>query len=386
MRLVSDRFRAALAGSHKPVFRATVVDAAPQFTEAPTGTVVPILGGDVRLASTAQIRSTATVEIPGRYWDLVQPLGAELYLERGIEFAPGDAEYVGLGYHRVQQVEQLDAPNGSLRLICMDRTAQLLQNQVEAPLVIDAGTTHTAAFSLLVNGDAGGGQSTSGYGAYLYTPIPIIFDAYPGGTVIFGDQVVEDDSYKLLATLAGERKAALVFNARGELTIVSTLAGGPPVATIAAGPGGSQLRAGRVASRDGVHNIVTAYGSDPTAVTDYVVSRNVDPNSPLAFNKRTHPAFGPAPRFYASPLLQDDELVANAADVLLGQYTGLPTVYDLTVKTDPSLEPLDVVAVRLKGQTVATNLVIDTMTIPLTAAPAGRVATRTLNDPERISP
>lgn len=366
------------------VARAVLVDSAPQYGLAPTGTELPIISGDVTLNARSDVNSTLSLTVPGEWWDLVQPYGNEIFVERGVAFGNGGVEYAGLGFHRIEQADQDDAPYGPIKLVALDRTAQLQQNKLVFPIPLDEGTSHREVFQLLVNG--GIADIYTVHGAYLDKPIPIEFLGYdPDTTRLVTDPIVEDDSYTFLTQLAGEKACALRFNAEGRLQIVSTtIDPSVAVATIRGGAGGSLIRASRSVSRRGVHNIVTAYGSDPSVPTDFIVAFNSDPGSPLAWNKATHPAFGPAPRYFASPLLQDDTEVEFAAASLLDRYTGLPLSLLCDVVPNPALEPDDVIDVELRAGLGMERHVIDKLTIPLTADKSGRITTRTLNSSEGL--
>jgi hypothetical protein len=92
---VSARFREAVQGTHRSVSRALLLlpnapSSVPQFGSAPVGgQELPILDGDVTLSATADVKGSLSITIPGDYWDLVQPYGAEVFIERGIDFGDG---------------------------------------------------------------------------------------------------------------------------------------------------------------------------------------------------------------------------------------------------------------------------------------------------------
>lgn len=382
MRPVSPEFLAAVTGSHQMVVRAVLVDAAPQFSSSPTGVPMPILAGDVILTSRTDVKSTLTCTVPGQWWSQVQPYGAEIWVQRGVRLPNGVIEYADLGYHRIEQAEQEDAPFGPIQLTCLDRIAQLQQNRLVFPLPVDKGVTHRQVFERLINGGTGAPFAYDTYAAYP-APVPISWSAYdPDVATIFADQVVSDDSYAFLSSLAAEYSASLRFDGQGKLTITSDIVNASiAVATIKGGAGGTRIKAGRTVSRRGVFNIVTAYGSNPSNATGFIVNFNADSGSPLAWNKTTHPAFGPASRYYNSPLLQDDAAVEAASSRLLDRYTGLPLTWDIQCVPNPALEPDDVIDVAPSGM-LPQRCVADSITHPLVADRPGRILTRTLSDSE----
>lgn len=393
MHAVSDRFLAALKGPHKVAVRATLVEEVPQFGTEPEGTPLPIVDGSVHVQSLSDIKSTLTCTVPAEYWDLVQPFGAEIYIERGIEFAPNDAEYVGLGYHRIEEVNQSNAPNGPITITALDRIAQLQQNKLVFPLPLNNGDSHRAVFERLVNGIAIPQQATypglspDGYGMYLDGRVPIYWTSYdPDATTIIGDQIVEDDAYAYLAQLIKFYYAGMRFKTTGELEVFSfKFDFSHAVATLNAGTGGEIINTQRGVKRTDVHNVVTAYGSDPSSITDFIVTFNSDSASPLAWNKTTFPKFGPAPTYYSSPLLQTDGDVELAGEVLLRRYIALPESFTLSVVCNPALECNDPIDVVMRPDFTPQRCMLDTITIPLTAGTPGTITTRIPTATEGLS-
>jgi len=586
---VSDRFLEAVAESHRIVTRARLLTD-PQFGPHPTGVELPILGGDVKMASTSDVKWTLDLTVPGDYWEVVQPYSGEVFVERGVDFGDGTQELVPLGYYVISEAEQDDAPYGPVRLTCQDRIARLIQNRVLFPYQVPNGTTHRVIFERLVNGrgavavevppaatqaaqilhdrflyggvidenwtwpDApaivtgnastlltayradggipaqtmaailidyrilchasinddwtwsgtpqivndyrvalqtlwhaagspeptvwlqdyatanggtmpvqtqaagiiksrfesgltvnkdwtwsdppqivtqyakgllaaypgsptdrtaattwlgtfitahGGGSapepiawleayiaanggngavSTAGYGAFVNGPaIPITWTGYdPDRYTVDGGQVVEDQTYDFLSKLADARDCVLRFDELGAL-VVELRNPDPdtaPIYTVERGRTGNLIKASRKTTRNAVYNIVSAYGSDPAAITGHQLSYNADPTSPIRWNG----PFGPAPRYYASPLLRTAEQAAQAAATVLSRYTGLPYTVGLWTTPNPALRPLDVIAAKVTG--LSENHVIDEVTIPLTVAGGSpvEITTRTLHD------
>lgn len=393
MHEVSERFKSALTGPHKMAVRATLVEEVPQFGRHPRGVEIPVIGGQVVIQSMSDIKSTLTIQVPAQFWDLVQPFGAEIYIERGIEFAPGDAEYVGLGYHRIEQSTQENAPYGPIQITALDRIAQLQQNKLAFPLPLNDGNTHRAVFERLVNGIAipqqaqYPGLAPDGYGMYLDARVPIYWRSYnPDTTLIIGDQIVEDDAFAYLAQLIKFYYAGLRFLTTGELEVYSFKFDFSFAAdTLHGGTGGQIISAKRTVARTGVHNIVTAYGTDPSSITDFIISFNSDSASPLAYNKRTFPRFGPSPTYYSSPLLQTNGDVELAGAVLLRRYIALPLEHTLRVVSNPALEPNDPIDVVLRPEFPPFRCFVDTITIPLTAGTPGTITTRIPTATEGLS-
>lgn len=375
---VSERFQATITGSHLAVVRARVCPPG-QTGPDPVGEDVAILGGDLQMDASAEVKASLDVTVPGDWWDETLPLGAELWVARGVAYGDGTDELVPLGYFRIESVEQDDQPNGPVRVSAKDRTAQLQQNRPVVPWQVPAGTTHRAAFQRIVNGVGGG------LAAYPGRTVQIIWRHYnPDLFTVPDGTTVEDDACGFLADLAADRGATLVFDELGQLQVVAadpdpeTV---PASYTVTPGAGGVLVRASRKASREGVYNIVTAYGSDPAFPTGYQTAYLTDVGSPL----RHSGAFGPSPRFFSSPLLRSSDGAAEAARTRLARATGLPTTLALYTVPNPAVRPLTVVSATVGRQTSAH--VIESVRVPLLiggdSSPL-EIVTRQLNTPAEI--
>lgn len=379
---VSARFLEAISGSHRVAVRAQVLcDTAgrplpPQFGPNPTGgQLLPLLDGDVKLTSRASVQGTVDLQVPGDYWDLLQPYGVEVFVERGIDFGDGTGEYVPLGYYEIEEIER--RVGGPVTVSGSDRMARLRRGRVVYPVQFAAGATHRQVFEQLVNGDAGQGQSTESYGMFLFTRVPITWTSYNPDEARLGTSLVcEDDKLDFLAKLIDPRGCIMRFDRLGGLRVEprDIAPGAEPIYAIRPGPGGNLIEASQKVTREGVYNLVVARGSDPAAPTGYRLAYNDDPSSPLRW---TGP-YGVVPRYYASPLLQTSEATDVAAEKVLARYRGLPSALSLLAVPNPALDPLDVAQATV-GATAATHL-LDEVTIPLVGSSPVQIVTRTLNE------
>jgi hypothetical protein len=222
---------------------------------------------------------------------------------------------------------------------------------------------------------------------YLNARVPIYWQGYdPDAITIIGDQIVEDDSYAYLAQLIKFYYAGIRFNNAGEMIVYSLKFDfSHPVAILQGGTGGAISTIKRVVKRTDVHNIVTAYGSDPSSITDFIVTFNADPNSPLAWNKTTFPQFGPSPTYYSSPLLQVDADVELAGEVLLRRYIALPETFTIQTICNPALECNDPLDVSVRPGFPLQRCMLDTIMIPLVANQLGTITTRIPTATEGLS-
>lgn len=378
----STRFRQTVVGSHLAVSRVRLLTSV-QFGANPTGSELPLLAGDVKMSASADIKATATVTVPGDYWSVVQPYGSELFIERGVSFGDGTAEYVPLGYFRIDKATQDQQPYGPVVLDLSDRTAQLKQVRAVFPWQVPAATTHRQLVAALVNGVADG---VGTYGMYGPAAPDVAVDWSAAGydpdtTTVGNDVVVDDFVYDFLSKLIDAHGALLRFAPTGELAVVATEPdpAAPALRTIVEGVTGTLVKASRSVSRDGVYNMVRAVGSDPAYMTGYQLAYIVAPN-PLAWDG----PFGPSLRYYASPVLVDADGAAAAAGTTLAKSTGLPTTTSLFTVPDPSNQPLDKINALVAG--VQETHIIDDLTIPLLVSGGSpvEIVTRTTNPVDQV--
>lgn len=379
----SARFRQVVAGSHRAAVRVQLLSST-QFGPTPVGGLeLPILAGNVRLASTSDVKGTLDITVPGDYWESVQPYGAEIFAERGVDFGDGTAEYTPLGYYRIESVDQDDAPWGPVRVAAKDRTAQMLDARLVYPYNYPAGITHATLFDRLVNGytdptgSASGGPKLISYGLYHQANVPILFLGYDGTQAAFAAAgVVEDSIYEYMAKVVDARGCVLRFDRLGQLRIEprDRAPGAQSVFTVAPGSAGNLVRASRRVSRAGIYNIVVARGSDPQQPTGYRLAYNNDRSSPLYWAG----PFGAVPRYYASPLLRTYDAADVAAESILARYKGLPSGLAVVTAPDPSIDPLDPISVQV-GASLQEHL-SDEVTIPLTVPDPVQIVARTLNE------
>lgn len=337
MRPVSDAFLATLRGSHKAVFEAYVV-APGQTGTAPTGTLVPIIDGDVQIDAKASVRSTldlttdGTGTFPDQASDLFAPYGNEIFVRRGIEFGGGRVEWVSLGYFRINSVEQDDAPNGPIRIAAQDRMAGLIEARLLGPVHVAAVQTYGAVVAQLVH--------------EVYPWATIEWDDVTETDPIGRSVIAEEDRFEFLDDLITSVGKIWYWDHRGVLVIKNIPDPDDVVWEVNAGAGGVLVELSRDLSREGVYNAVVASGEAlDTVAPPRGVAVDDNPDSPTYFSG----PFGPVPRFYSSPFITTNAQAATAAASLLRQNLGLPYNVDFRQVPNPALEPYDAVAVNSRG-------------------------------------
>jgi len=364
MRQVSDAFLRTVRGSHKMVAKAVVADTF-QTGTSPVGVEIPILGGDVRLDGTADIRSTLDLTTDGnRMWptrsgSLLAPYGNEVWLFRGIQYSDELVEWVGLGPHRIQSPEQETAPNGPIRVTGRDRMAGILDARLVEPVQFLAGASLGFIMTTLVT--------------QVYPAAVIEWDDNTDDALITRSMICEQDRHAFLNDLVRSRGKIWHWDHRGALVIRSTPDPTQPVFEVHSGAGGVLLSLSRSLSREGVYNAVVASGTGAdTLAPAYAVAIDNNPLSPTYFHGR----FGPVPRYYTSPFLFTDAQAAEAAESILRRSLGLPYRLDLDAVPNPALEPYDPVSVRPGAGQGRETHVLQTLTIPLVPGQAMTAATR----------
>lgn len=375
MRPVSVNFLAALRGSHKAVTRVSLVDPG-QTGVTPTGRTLLVIDGSVTVDGTADVRTTAELTLAepwptGSGTDQIAPYGSELFVERGIEYGNGVREYVGLGYLRINTVEQEEFPTNSIRVTCSDRMAGLADARLEAPIQFPVGTVNT--YGEIVD--------------YLVTAV------YPDAVIEWDDAgvrdsvpsrppITEDDRFGYLDTLVSALGKIWYWAYDGTLQIKDLPDPTEAVFDVDAGPNGVLVSLNRSITRDGVYNAVVASGDALDDVTPpRGVARDDDPESPTYYGG----PFGLVPEFFSSSFLVDDAGAAAAAATLLAKAKGRPYSVDFTAIPNVALEPFDPVSIvfprrwGLDPEHYAETHVLAQLSIPLGPESAMSAATSVQN-------
>lgn len=364
MRPVSQNFLDALRGSHKMFARARVLDGY-QTGTGPVGAVeIPIFSGSISMDAKADVRSSVDIVtngdgmFPTQTADLIAPYGNELFVERGVELADGTREIVSFGYFRIYNVEQVNAPRGSLRVQGLDRMSGIIDARLLVPITFPAGSLIRDIFDVL------------------------ILDVYPNAQIEYDDtafpdsfittvQVAEEDRFEFLTNITRSFGKIMYWDYRGILVVKTPPDVDDPVWTVDAGRGGVLVGLSRTRNREGVYNAVVALGesvNDNPPVRAIAYDNN--PTSPTYFFGK----FGKVPRFFSSSFMTTEDQAATAAANLLKQSIGLPQSMSFTTIANPALEPLDPVTVFDTNEN--TIQVVETLSVGLTAQDPMTATTR----------
>lgn len=361
MRPVSSAFLGALRGSHKIVVEAISVTGGFQTGVNPDGVTLAVIDGDVQLDSTAEVRSTLGLTVEGTQgWpdsasDLLVPYGREVYVRRGVEFGNGRQEWVGLGYHRIQSLEQDEPPDGPIVLSCRDRMAGIIDGRLVEPVQFNSGTAVGTIVDTLVT--------------EIYPDAVVEWDDDSSGSTLARALVAEESRFDFLQELVTSAGKIWYWDHRGILMIQDVPDPTETVFTVNAGADGVLVNMRRSLTREKVYNGVVASGeAADTVAPPRAVAVDNNPDSPTYWEG----PFGKVPRFFVSPFLTTVAQAQSAAGSILRKSLGLPYSVDFSLVPNPALEPYDAVQVvypqrsRLQSYHRETH-VLEKITIPLTA-------------------
>lgn len=363
MRPVSNNFLSTIRGAHKAVFRATVCSYG-QLGVTPTGTRINIIDGDVIFDTGSDVNATLDL-LTDMSWPytssaLGAPYGQEVFVERGVQYSNGTQEWVGLGYFRIDRVEQTNAPKGLIRISGSDRMANIRDSRPLQPTPFIAGTSVQDTINNTI------------WGGYPYATVIYDFDAT--AVSLGADHVLDDDRIKFLNEILTAYGKIGYFDYAGRFQVKSPPSTtSAPVYTIDAGRNGVLCTMSRTISRDGVYNAVVATG-EPVGDQPPVRGQALDTNvfSPTFYNG----PFGLVPRFFSSSFLQTSAQCDSAAASILAQSTGIPYNVDLGIVPNPALEGWDVINVKYDDKLTPEVHVIDKIQYNLGVSDAMTISTR----------
>lgn len=354
-------FADLVTGSHMARFRCTAVDGY-QTGDAPTGTELPVLDGEIEFNATADIRASGSIEVIGD-WPTSQnlslaPYGAEVFLSRGIDRGANGVLWAPMGYFRISEVTQADAAKGPLKLTLDDRMATIIDSRFLQPRQWMIGTTVGEIVDELI--------------LRIYPDAVIVFDDDSNLSELGRSLIVEESRYEMLMTLAEGLGKVVYWDELGQLVFRTIPDEGDPIWSVKAGPGGAMVEADRSLSRQGVYNavVVTGEGADDLMPVR-AVARDAQQSSPTFF---TGP-FGRIPRLYSSPFITTQAQADNAARNLLQQSLGAPYDVGLSAFPNPAVRPFDVIRVVYDNGNRELH-VVQRATIPFNVTSPVKIATR----------
>lgn len=356
MRPASARYFDTVRGSHQMVARARLCYPG-QFGVNPTGVELKIASGDVMFDATADIRATLSLTV-AEPWPkstdstltALYPYGNEVFVERGVIYTNGVREWVALGYFRIYDVAQEDAPNGPITINGRDRMSGLVDGKVLAPQQYSPLTSV--------------GSIVDSLATEIYPSIVTAYDFAAYSTRFGSSHIIEQERYRFMADIAASQAKSMYFGYDGALYFRSppdpTAA---PAWTINAGRNGVLTAASRSITREGVFNAVVASGETPgEAPPVTAVAYDLNPASPTYW----YGSFGKVPTFFTSSFLENASQCYNAARFKIDRTRGVPYSVSFGSVPNPALEVLDPVDIVFAGGSAPERHVLETLRIPLT--------------------
>src|SRR5690554_2282139 len=350
-----------VAGSHRMVVEALVLSEY-QTGDDPEGISIPILGGEREMDGTADVQRTLNlvtggVDFPRRIGDLLLPDGTEVFVRRGVDIG-SDVLWAPLGYYRIEEPEQDDAPDGPIVIRAFDRMQGIITSPLLSPRQFGSSTTFGEVFSSLVS------------------------DVYPTAVIAWDDDtehepigralIVERSRYEPLRTLAESRGKILYWDGRGILRVETAPDPSEPLWEVRAGRDGVLSRARRRITRTDVVNAVVVRSQ---ASSDLGPARAVaiddGPQSITRFGGR----FGAVPAHITVPVETTVEQARETARLTLLRRAGLPFQVEVESVPNPALKPFDPFRVTLRNGEREKH-VAERITLPLTAQGVMRIASR----------
>jgi Domain of unknown function (DUF5047) len=369
VRPATARFLQAAAASHHVV---TTVQVRPPTADA--FTVNTAVDGTVNLDARAATRGRLDLTliddgtvglVPMVATDPLAPYGTELQVSRGIRYPDSTVELVSLGVFRIDDSDINETAGGAeIKITGLDRSARIIDARFAEPYQIAAGTNYGTAILSLIQ-DA-------------YPDVPYNASDFTSVSDVTPQLIAEegDDRWALAQSMATSLGRDLYFDGDGTLRLVpSSIVGSTaPVADLVEGDGGVLVGVGRRWSRQGAYNawIVTGENTGEDLPIPRGVAIDNNPASPTYY----YGAFGQVPGFYSSQLITSDAQAQDAAVAMLAKQLGTTQSVSFGSIVNPALEPGDVAQIRRRLLGIDEAHVIDTLSVPLSAAGAMAGTTR----------
>lgn len=365
---VSDRFLAAVQGSHAMSTRVSVLD---QGEPVEGFEDLPVVAGEVTRDSTAvnygrlsgfQIASEAMApRVPS---SPLGPAGFELFVERGIHFPDGTTEMVPLGVFGIQDsdVDWIDLTTG---IDAVDRS----QRVSDAKFEVDYTPTEGVDQSLNVAAIVADVFPDIAYD--LEDPSELV----PAGLVY----EAEEDRWDIVQDICTSTGFEAFFDGLGRLVFRRELDARSVDPMLVVSDTTVIVSGSTRWSRRPSHNKAIVTGTNTEFdVTYRGVAVDNSPTSPSYYSGR----FGPKPFFHFSPHVVSNASAVNAAKAILRAKQGVAMSLDFSLVPNPALEPGDVVVVRRSALGIDMPVVVDAISIGLAPEDAMTCEVRARQDDE----
>jgi Domain of unknown function (DUF5047) len=355
---VTEAFRTAVAGSHQ---RATQVDVLYQGEVIAAN--LPVASGQVTMDSGRAHRSSCGLTfypdglIPTTSTDTLYPAANEIAVHSGVRLG-NDTEMVPLGVYGFEDLEVGEDANGiTLTVAGTDRAAKASRSLLLEPIVIARDTEPAEAIQdLLSTIDSLPGLIDNGSSTLDPAWLMPLAVYQPGA-----------DPWALALNVATAFGLQLFINREG-VPVLDAIPD-PDNATLARSydvdGGAPVVRTNRTISTVNTYNGVVASGEGTDLVRPLQATAwDADPASPFYYEG----PYGKKPYFYSSPLILTLDQAGAAARAKLKQVMGGIEVLTWDAVPDPALDVYDVVYAKREATGIDDNFVVESITIPLSAA------------------
>jgi hypothetical protein len=322
---------------------------------------LPILDGAVTVNGGTGVRRSLDLTIADTaLWSTLDVIGVELRPHRGIRYPDGVAEMVPLGVFGLDSMSMSVAPGGGIQVrSAPDRWARVQRAMFETPRASVLSHSIRTEAKLMVSEvvpEAGlvGVTATS-----TRTMAAVVWDRDRAAAAID------------LATSIG---ADVYFDTVGDLVIADApLLSQPPVWSVDASASGVMLGGEVARDRSRTYNVVVLSMSAVDGRTPFApqIVADTDPTSRTYVNG----PFGRVPYFYSSPLLRSANHALEAGPAILNRVKAVNAQLSLDAVVHPGLDRGDVITV-LTPSGITERHLVDSVTVPLTAAGTQQITTR----------
>lgn len=373
MQTVSARFLEAARTSHTVTVSAV-------HTDLITGKQTPlqVVDGTVTVDVTAANRRMLNLTVPPQQatWDTLSVPGGEITVTKTVRYIDGSTETVPLGVFVVDQDAIGYAPGDTITLTCPDRSIKVQRGRFGLARSSVASNAAWQEIQRLVEAVWPG----------TTYPFPGWAQLDETATTKVGPIVWTDgDRWKAITDLCKANSLEFFFDAQGKavlrpVPILTT--NSVPVWTVDAQNGGVLIGASRTRDLSQTHNAVIVTSS----ATNVVVTPQEDANTTAGDPLSTTGPLGYVPVYYSSPAIQNTAQAMAAAKTILRRELGVAQQISLEASPNDALDAEDVIKVILPQTDLATSRpvelhILDSVTIPLTAAGSQTMQTRSTRAP-----
>lgn len=345
------------------------------------------LGGEVLVDRTASVRRRLTLTCadptgeltPERAGDILTPYGTELRAYRGVMYSDGTTEVCALGVFRLSQVTVADdsgtgmntggttagsssvrqlggAPGGlTISMDAFDLSRTVSRDKFTTPYTVEAGTNVITAIQTILS----------------RTFPDLNYDVMGTNLTVNPTQVYDagSDPWEACQNLALSLGADLYFDIYGNVVISPP----PDIQSLTAadfsyieGEGSTMLGVEKLFSDEPGYNGVVVIGESPGDELPPVTATAWDAD-PASLTYHLGP-YGEVPMFIQDQVVKTTEEAQAVANATLGAILGFVSQLSVDAIVNPAYECGDVVRVIRDRAKVDDYFLIDSFTVPLSAA------------------